>query len=364
MKQILILSNHFMTLYAFRRELIQRLAQDGHQIFLSLPDAPENQYFEDLGCKIIPTQVDRRGVNPLKDLMLLQRYRQMMRRIQPDYIFSYTIKPNIYGSIASHALGLKQICNITGTGATFLRKTLLCRVVHFLYRRSVRTAELVFFQNTGDRDYFIQHNLINGNDAMLPGSGVNLHQFQVAPMPDQSIIRFIYIGRVMKLKGIEEYLACAKTIRSRHPNTEFLIAGWNEEAAYQPLVEQYHKAGVVRYLGFCDEIQEWIAQTHCTVLPSHGGEGVPNVLLESAAMGRACIASSIHGSTDVVEDGINGFLFEPAQASSLIAAVEQFLQLTPAQRQAMGLAGRAKVEREFDRELVIQAYLNMIEEHG
>ena len=360
-KTVLFLSNHFITLYNFRRELIARLLERGHRVVLSMPAMEQNVYFKDLGCEIIETPMSRRGMDPLEDLRLLRQYRRIMRAVDPDVIFSYTIKPNIYGTLASNALGYRQICNITGTGATFLKENLLSRLVRELYRISIRKCSKVFFQNTGDRDYFIRHGMVKDNWDMLPGSGVNLEQHALAPMPDDGEIRFLYIGRIMAVKGIDQYLQCAKAIRARHPDTRFYLAGFIEEAALEPVMKEYTEAGIVEYLGFRDDIDDWIRHCHCTVLPSLGGEGVPNVLLESAATGRACIASNINGSREVIEDDVTGYLYPVGDTEALIDRVERFLALSSAERQAMGLRGHEKAAREFDREKVIARYVEEAE---
>lgn len=360
-KTVLFLSNHFITLYNFRRELIARLLERGHRVVLAMPAMEQNVYFKDLGCEIIETPMSRRGMDPLEDLRLLRQYRRIMRAVDPDVIFSYTIKPNIYGTLASNALGYRQICNITGTGATFLKENLLSRLVRELYRISIRKCSKVFFQNTGDRDYFIRHGMVKDNWDMLPGSGVNLEQHALAPMPDDGEIRFLYIGRIMAVKGIDQYLQCAKAIRARHPDTRFYLAGFIEEAALEPVMKEYTEAGIVEYLGFRDDIDDWIRHCHCTVLPSLGGEGVPNVLLESAATGRACIASNINGSREVIEDDVTGYLYPVGDTEALIDRVERFLALSSAERQAMGLRGHEKAAREFDREKVIARYVEEAE---
>lgn len=357
-KKILFLSNHFITLYSFRKELIKKLVEDGHEVYLSLPE-DENDYFAGLGCHIILTEVDRRGVNPKNDLKLLMFYKKMIPQIDPDIIFSYTIKPNIYGTLVTNGK-YKQVCNITGTGGTFLEDNLVAKICKMLYRISIRNCYKVFFQNTGDRDFFVENGLIKENHEMLPGSGCNLDEHPFQEMSEDEIIRFIFIGRVMKLKGIDEYLAAAKAIKEKYVNTEFFIAGWNEEEEYKKIVAEYETRGIVDYIGFRNDIDNWIKKCDCTVLPSHGGEGVPNVLLESAASGRVCIGSRINGTRDVIEDGVTGYLFETGNAESLIEKMETFIQLTPDKRAEMGRAGREKVTREFDRKLVIQKYCDEV----
>lgn len=357
-KKVLFLSNHFKTLFWFRKELIQKLVDEGHEVYLSLPE-DENDFFTKMGCHIVLTNIDRRGVNPKNDAKLIMFYKKMIPEINPDIIFSYTIKPNIYGSMAS-GKKYKQICNITGTGATFLEDNIVAKICKVLYKMSVRKCYRVYFQNTGDRDFFVENNLVGKNYEMLPGSGCNLEQHVFKAMPEDEVTRFIFIARVMKLKGIDEYLAAAKKVKEKYPNTEFIIAGWNEEEEYKKIVSEYHDQDIVNYIGFRDDLDDWIAQCHCTVLPSHGGEGIPNVLLESAAAGRACIGSKINGTMDVIDEGKTGYLFETGDADSLAEQMEKFINLSVEEKADMGKAGREKIEREFDRNIVVNIYCDEV----
>lgn len=195
---------------------------------------------------------------------------------------------------------------------------------------------------------------------MLPGSGCNLQQHAFKPFPDYKELRFLFIGRVMKLKGIDEYLQAAKIIKTKYSNTRFYIAGWNEQPEYMKLVENAQRNGYVEYIGFRKDIDLWIEKCHCIILPSHGGEGVPNVLLEAAATGRICIGSKINGTMDVIEDGKTGFLFNAGDSQDLASQIEKFILLPENEKIAMGKAGREKVEREFDRQIVIKTYLNEV----
>lgn len=362
MKKILFLSNHFNTLYAFRKELISRLAADrNYEVYLSLPIADDNKVFSDMGCRIIETPMDRRGINPVRDLKLIKFYKNILKDIDPDIVFSYTIKPNIYGCLATNGTKYRQVCNVTGTGATFLTETLVAKICRFLYRVSIKKAYKVFFQNSGDMQYFIQKGLVKNNYELLPGSGCNLVEHQFKPLPDTKELIFITIARVMKLKGIDEYLECARVIKEKYPNTRFFIAGWNEEEEYKKKVADAQEAGYIEYIGFRKDINDWIEKCHCSVLCSHGGEGVPNVMLESAATGRICIGSNINGTKDVIDDGITGFIFEKGDASDLIAKVETFINMSDEEKQTMAKAARLKMEREFDREFVIKKYMDEIE---
>ncbi len=364
-KRVLFLAQHFITLYSYRRELIETLIRKGNEVYLSLPAAEENAYFADMGCRIIPTDIERRGANPLKDLQLLAFYRKMIPEVDPDIIFSYTIKPNVYGALAvngrkrKNGKPFRQVCNITGTGGMFLEDHLINRICRFLYRHSVKNSYKVFFQNTNDRDMFIRNRMTGDNWEMIPGSGVNLEQFHFCPMPEGTDVNFIFIGRLMKLKGIDEYLEAAGNVKGQYPNTHFYVAGFIEEGEYKEKMESYRDTVV--YLGFQKDISSWIQRCHCTVLPSHGGEGVPNVVLESSAMGRICIGSRIPGTQDAIDEGRTGFLFEPGKTEDLAEAIRKVVLMAPAEKAEMGLAGRRKVEKEFDRRVVIQRYMEEVE---
>ena len=360
-RKILFLSNHFITLFFFRKELIKRLIERGHEVYITMPDDERRDFFEDMGAKIIITPMSRRGMNPVEDLKLVAQYRRIIKDVNPHIIFSYTIKPNIYGSMASNALGYRQVCNVTGTGATFLKESMLAKLSRALYKVSMKKAYKVFFQNSGDRDYFIEHKMVRDNWEMLPGSGVNLVQHRFCPMPETEELRFIYIGRVMAVKGIEQYLEAAKAIREKYPRTKFYIAGFIEEEQFKPIVDEYHEKGIIEYLGFRKDIDDWIEHCHCTILASHGGEGVPNVLLESAATGRVCISSDINGSREVVDEGETGFLFAPGNSAELTEKIEKFIAMSGEERARMGRRGREKMEKEFDREIVIAKYIEEAE---
>ena len=361
MKKILFLANHFITLYSFRKEMINEMVRQGHDLYLSLPEDEANKYFVDIGCKIVPTEIDRRGINPINDLRLIKFYKKVILEVNPDIIFSFTIKPNIYGTIASNGR-CRQVCNITGTGGTFLKPSWVGILCKALYRISVKKCYKVFFQNTGDRDFFIKERLVKDNYAMLPGSGCNLAQHSFKPLPADDEIRFLFIGRVMRLKGIDQYLQAAEMITKKYPGTKFYIAGWNEQPKYMALVERAQKSGYVEYVGFRKDIDRWIEKCHCIILPSFGGEGVPNVLLEAAATGRVCIGSKINGTIDVIEDGRTGFLFNPGNGEDLARQIEKFILLSSTEKTSMGRAGREKVEREFNRQIVVDKYLEEVEE--
>ncbi|MEQ9824872.1 MAG: glycosyltransferase family 4 protein [Puniceicoccaceae bacterium] len=358
--RILILSNHFITLYQFRRELIEELLGQGYEVLLSLPPSADNVFFRERGCRVIESPIDRRGINPLKDVRLLWHYVRLIARCRPVAVLSFTIKPNIYGAIACNRLGVPQICNVTGTGATFLKRGLLRSLAMHLYRLSVRGATCVFFQNEGDRQFFRTHGMVNGNDHRIPGSGVNLEQYALAEFPASEAVRFLFAGRIMRLKGVDELLAAAAALAKTHAKVEVVLAGFIEEPEYEIRLRDLVQEGVVHYLGFEKDMVTAIRNAHCIILPSHGGEGIPNVLLEAAAMGRPAIVSAIPGSVEAVQDGVNGFHFEAGNAGDLLDKMQRFLSLTAAQRELMGQEGRRLVETQFDRKYIIYIYMKTI----
>ncbi len=358
-KRVLFLANHFTTLFHYRRELIKKLIENGDEVYLSIPEDESNIYFSDMGCHIVPIEMERRGTNPAKDIKLIKSYKKLLSQVKPDIIFSYTIKPNIYGCLASNGK-YRQVCNITGTGATFIKDNALAKICRALYKASISKCYKVFFQNTGDRDYFVKHKMVRDNYAMLPGSGCDLAEHPYSEIPFDEETKFIFVGRVMEVKGIDEYLACAKAIKIKYPNTKFYVAGWIEEEKYGDLIKKYSDDGYIEYLGYRKDVANLMSKCCCTILPSHGGEGIPNVMLESSAEGRICIASNINGSRDVVEEGKTGFLFNPGDAEDLASQVEKVLAMSHEERVAMGKAGHDKIAKEFDRNIVINAYLDEV----
>jgi glycosyltransferase involved in cell wall biosynthesis len=361
MKKILFLSNHFIALYKFRKELIIELLNKGYDVYLAIPDSKENSYFSDLGCKITNVTIDRRGVNPISDIFLIIEYIKIFKRIKPDFILSFTIKPNIYGSIAARITKNKQICNITGTGATFLNKNILSFFVRMLYKISITKTYKIFFQNEDDLNYFEKNKMVNQFYELIPGSGVNLDEYNFKPITNYNDFSFLFLGRIMRLKGIDDFLTAAKKIKSQNPNITFNVAGFIEEAKYEKTLEIYAKEGIINYFGYQDDIQKMFSISNFLILPSHGGEGVPNVVLEALATGRICLVSNVSGAKDVIIEGYNGFLFEPENIKDLISQINKIINLKDVEINVLLHNGRKTVEEKFDRKIIINKYLFIIE---
>ncbi|MBN2980657.1 glycosyltransferase family 4 protein [Cohnella algarum] len=361
-KKVLLLGNHGFVIYNFRKELIRKLLSDGYEVYISLPKDEKVQTMIEWGCHFVETNVDRRGTNPIKDLKLILHYLRVLKKIKPDVVLTYTIKPNLYGGIACRILKIPYINNITGLGSGFNKGKLLKSVLSTLYKVSLRRSSCVFFQNTEDRSIILNKKIISDNHRLIPGSGVNLNEYEYKDFPADKNLKFIFIGRIMKDKGIDQYLEAARRIKEKYNNVEFNIIGFIEKTQphYQDKIKQYEDQGIVTYLGYQSNVKPFIQEAHCLIQPSQGGEGMSNVLLEAAAMGRILIASNIPGCREVIQEGRNGFTFEPQSTEDLVKKIEQFIQIPLEVKIKMSRSSRLKVEREFDRNIVVGAYVDEI----
>lgn len=364
-KKILLLGNHGFVIYNFRKELVQKLIQNGYEVYISLPkDDDKVPKMIDWGCKFIETNVDGRGKNPFTDLKLILHYIRILKKIKPDVILAYTIKPNLYGGLASRWLRVPYINTITGLGSGFIKDSFLKRFLSVMYKVSLKKSSTVFFQNTADMNVLIKSKTLKAPYALIPGSGVNLDEYRYKNFPMDGRVTFIFIGRIMKDKGIDQYLEAAKIIKTKHPNTKFHVIGYVEESQsqYKEKISQYEKDGYIHYFGYQSVVKSFIEEAHCLIQPSHGGEGLSNVLLETAATGRVLIASNIPGCRETIDEGQNGYLFEAKNTDELVKRIEEFLTITSEEKVKMGKNSRMKVEKEFDRNIVVNAYMNKINE--
>lgn len=330
----------------------------GYEVTLSSPYGNRIEDLKALGCKYIETKFNNRGTRIKDDLKLINQYRKVMQHVKPDVVLTYMIKPNIYGGIAANKEKIPFIANITGLGTAIHKEGLSQKIIINLYRFAFKKAFFVFFQNEGNMNFFKQKRIAFKQGKLLPGSGVNLAKFSPLPYPTDEIISFAFVARVMKDKGIDHYLEAAKVLSTNYKNVKFYICGACD-AAYEKILNDYQKAGIITYLGMVSDVREIYRKMHCIVLPSYH-EGLSNVLLESAASARPNITTNINGCKEVVEDGVTGILVEAKNTKSLILGIEKFLNLNAKEREKMGENGRLKVEKEFDRQMVIDAYLEII----
>lgn len=358
MSKILIITNHSYMLYRFRLELIQALMKN-HEVVLSMPFVGHEDDFQALGLRCINTDVDRRGINPKTDFRLFLTYRRLLKDERPDLVITYSIKPNIYGGLACCMAGIPYCANVQGLGTAFQRKG-LAQFVTFLYRLALGKARTVFFENRANADEFLnRHILPAGKETVLPGAGINLKKYTYIPYPRNDAVHFLYLGRIMQEKGMDELFTAIQRLHEEFGNKVVLdLVGFFEDA-YKSQVEQLQKSGIAVFHGFQSDPIPFYAAADCVVLPSYH-EGMSNVLLEAASIGRPVITSDIPGCREAVDDGVSGYLCKVRDAQSLYEQMRRIVSLSADTRQSMGQAAREKMVREFEKGQVVQKTLDSI----
>ncbi len=365
MKKILILANSSIGLYNFRHELIIELINQGFKVYFSVPESLDNSKINNLiesGAIYLKSNFKRRSINLLYDIILMYNYRKIMNKVKPDVVLTYTIKPNIYGTFVASVFNIPVIMNITGLGSSF-NSSKLRFIIYHLYKFACKRATFVFFQNEFNLKLFIYKSIVTKQKAkLIPGSGVNINKFNISinKSNDDKII-FIFIGRIMKDKGIEEFLYVAEKVTLKYKNVLFYILGQFEEIKYKSTLENLCiENKQIKYLGFANDVREYLSNVDCIINPTTYHEGMSNVLLEAAAMGKPIIASNIPGCREIVDHQINGFLVKPKSSEDLLEKVISFIELDHIKRYEMGKASRIKVEEFFDRNIVIKEYISCI----
>jgi galacturonosyltransferase len=357
--KILILSNNDVGLYKFRKEIIEALVKENN-VYVCIPDGSFVKNIKKLGCEVILCSLlDRHGTNPKKELKLFAYYKDLLKKNTPDIVFTYTIKPNVYGGAACASIGIPYVVNITGLGTALENSGIMQVITLALYKYGLRKAQVVFFQNTENQNFMIKHNVIKSKYDILPGSGVNLTQYYVLDYPNGETIDFVFVARVMKEKGIDQYLEAAEFIRKKHPETRFHICGEMEQD-YAEKLKEMEMRGIIIYHGIVTDMVQIYKMTSCTVHPTYYPEGLSNVLLESASCGRPIITTNRSGCREVIDNGVNGYIVNQKDSNDLIEKIEKFLSLSWEERRQMGLNGRKKVENEFNRQIVVNRYLNEV----
>lgn len=361
--KVLVLSNYANGLILFRKEVLQTFVNKGWETLVCVPMDENCSKISALGCRICPVELERRGMNPVKDLKLLFQYLKLLKKEKPDVVLTYTIKPNLYGGLASRIRRVPYLMNITGLGTSLENPGLLGKILIQFYRFATGGAKCVFFQNSGNMEFMQKCKVALKNSCLLPGSGVNLKEHPREEYPSEKEgIRFLAVLRVMKDKGVTEYLQAAEKIKKKYENVSFCLVGEFEEDSrekYESWLQELEENGTIHYMGHIDNVPEVMAESHVIVHPSYH-EGLSNVLLEAAACARPVLASNIPGCRETLQNHVSGILFEPRSTESLVKAIEEMLDFTEKQRQQMGLEGRKYMETHFDRNLVIKIYLEEI----
>ena len=360
--RIVLTANTAWYLKNFRLGLIRALVERDCEVWVWAPEDRHFQALAEAGATPVHLPINSKGLNPIEDLRLSFAYRRRLRALRPHALLAFTIKPVIYGGLVAGRLGIPYLTTITGLGTAFIRDGWLTRVAEALYRRGTRKATKVVFQNPDDRALFIARGIVEPQRTLLvPGSGIDLQQFQPVPLPSshsgQAI--FLLIGRMLRDKGVLEYVDAAHALKAEYPQARFQLLGEadaaNRTAISRAQLAAWQAEGVIEYLGESGDVRTQIAAADCVVLPSYR-EGIPRVLLEGAAMARPLVATDVPGCRAVVREGVNGYLCEARSATALAAAMRRIVAMQPAARSALGREARSGVERDYDERLVIAAY--------
>lgn len=364
--KIAITGNTSWYLYNFRKNTFIRLIQEGNKVYAIAPKDDYSERLQELGAIFIDININSSGVNPIQELNTLFSFYRIYKNLSLDVVLNFTPKNNVYSTISAKFRGVPVINNIAGLGVTFIKDDFKSKVMMALYRISQKFAYLVFFQNEDDRTFFINNNLVNIDKTdRLPGSGVDLSRFVVAEAPNDQVVRFLLIARMLYDKGIGHYVEAARILKNKYgSNVEFRLLGFlgvdNPSAVTQDEMNSWVSEGVVTYLGTSDSVETEIAFADCIVLPSYYREGVPKTLLEAGAMGKPIVTTDNVGCRETVDDGINGYLCVPRSTDSLVASLENVYSLEHDERVSMGEASRRKVEQYFDEKIVIDKYISAI----
>lgn len=369
MPKIALVANIAWNLYNFRRTLIEALQNAGFEVVLVAAPDDYVARLESLGCQFVPlTQLSRKGTNPIKDIRLYREFCAIYRQIQPDMILHYTIKPNIYGTLAARKVGIKSVATVTGLGYTFLSTGLVSRLARLLYRYALKKATRVIFQNNDDLQLFVKEKLIGAEKTMLVrGSGIDTAAFsprEKSISADKNTFIFLFVGRLLYDKGIREFLQAARAVATVQPQCKFWIVGAldtdNPSAVNADELATY--ADVVQYFGTSDAVADFVADADAVVLPSYR-EGLPRVMLEALSMARPVITTDAAGCRETVEDGKNGLMIPPQNADALREAMLKMAAMSADNLAAMGNYGRKMALAYFDKEVIIGQYLQLIGEH-
>lgn len=357
MKKILFLVNHDVVIYNFRLEIVERFINDGHEVHISSPYGERIDDLTDLGAIYHEIRMDRHGLNPKEEIRILNCYKRLLKELKPDICLGFTIKPNIYGSIAARKNDIPFVANITGLGTAVETPGIKQKIFIVLYKYAFKRIQRVFYQNEENRQFFIKNKIAVNKGELLPGSGVNLKRYPYRNYPDNGTIKFAFLSRIMKEKGIDQYLEAAQVIRKKYDNVEFHVCGFCEPE-YDGKLQEMHDEGIVRYHGMIRDVAGFMGNIHCIIHPTYYPEGISNVLLEACATGRPIITTDRSGCREVVEDGINGYMIPQKDSVALVEAIEKFLALTWEHKRNMGMKARKTAEARFDRQIVVEKYVD------
>jgi galacturonosyltransferase len=362
---IALFTNNDDDVYCFRKELIEAMIEEGYQVLISCPYGEKFELMKDNDFSYDDPDIDRRGTNLISDIGLFFHYFCLLLKHRPKVILTYTAKPNVYCGMAAYLLKIPVISNVTGFGSVLQKGGLMQKFIMRLFRFSFRRSACVMFQNATNMKLAEETGMVKGDHMLIPGSGVALSRYPVADYPDdESGVSFNYIGRILRDKGIDDYLASAKRIKEQYPDTQFHVLGFIEptQSHYEEILQTMQAEGTIHYHGSQKDVRPFIAASHATIHPSTYGEGMSNVLLESASSGRPIISTDNPGCMETFIDGESGLMYHGGNVDELCERIEEFIALSNEERKNMGMKGRQYIQDNFSREIVIDAYLNKIKQ--
>ncbi|MBE6820947.1 MAG: glycosyltransferase family 4 protein [Ruminococcaceae bacterium] len=365
---IALLTNNDDDIYCFRKELIEEIIGAGYEMLISCPNGEKFELMKHIEYRYDNPVIDRRGTNIIADAKLFIHYFRLFLKNKPSVVLTYTAKPNVYAGIAAYLLGIPVISNVTGFGSVLNEGGLKQKLIMSLFRFSFRRSACVMFQNSTNMKLAEESGMVKGEHKLIPGSGVNTDRYPLQPYPhggngkEGEKVVFNYIGRILHDKGVDDYIEAAKKIKAEYPNTEFNMLGFIEptEMYYEKLLSGLEEKGIIKYRGSRKDIKPFVAASHATIHPSTYGEGMSNVLLESASSGRPIISTDNPGCMETFVDGETGFIYHGGDVDALCEQIIKFLALPNDERKTMGEKGREYIKANFSREKVIEAYLDKI----
>ncbi len=369
-KLVALLTNNDDDIYCFRKELIEDIIAAGYEMLISCPDGEKFELMRHIEYRYDNPVIDRRGTNIVADAKLFLHYFGLFLKNKPSVVLTYTAKPNVYAGLAAWLLGIPVISNVTGFGSVLNEGGLKQKLIMSLFKFSFRRSACVMFQNSTNMKLAEESGMVKGEHRLIPGSGVNTDRYPLQPYPEGGdgkngeTVVFNYIGRILHDKGVDDYIEAAKIIKADFPNTEFNMLGFIEptEMHYEKLLSELEEKGIVRYRGSLKDIKPFVAASHATIHPSTYGEGMSNVLLETASSGRPIISTDNPGCQETFVDGETGFIYHGGDVDALVNQIKKFLALPNGERKTMGEKGREYIKANFSRKIVIEAYLEKINE--
>ena len=363
--KIAVVLNTSWNIYNFRKGLIQSLMDKGNQVITIAPKDHYTYKLMDMGCRHIPVKMDSRGASPFKDFLLILELYWIYKKIRPDVILHYTIKPNIYGTIAASLLRIPVINNVCGLGTMFLKDNLVSRVAITLYRIAFRFPKKIFFQNEDDKKLFLKKRIVAKKVCgLLPGSGINTEYFSpINNASNKNKFTFLLISRLIYDKGILEYIEAIDELKKQGVDAKFQILGNIDEKHKRGIpsttIQNWIETNQIEYLGSTEDVRAFIKNADCVVLPSYR-EGTPKTLLEAASMAKPIVATDVPGCNNVVKDGKNGYLCALKNSRDLADKMKKMYLQEPRMRENMGAFSRKYVKDKFDERIVIDKYHSAI----